>query len=485
MVVKQEDAQEEKQENMDVDKPALSTNTQRPVDPAHVTELANFSIPDQPQKARYVFSTKLENGTTKTYTNRTLPYQPTKEQFNEGCIYYEDDSKNFFPTPLAFARIEVPDEIKQEIAKLPKKQQGTAFFKYKLDVLNNHNASLGITGTEIHWQTDPAFPHKNGRVVNPEHKIVQKANGEERVVQTRYRDPFQSGAEADDIWIIHTGGVDTYKRYPGDNFAGKGIEELRAKIATEYGEDAEIKLRSDTGIMHDADYLDAYEKDGADVRFRALANEYIQHNEELPLATVNIGRMPNKYGGFTRDDHVCVATFRAVAGLESESGKKAAAWISGLDKGDHWDRVQVRDRSGNRLKTLNRLYQDDPPHFNAVMKEVGLPPSMGKQEYAPEVQMREKNRSAPALVQDGPHIRDARDVKEVDLEKAMIADRSSKGNRTGSYTSLQEYKRRGQRLPEDAAAALKLSPDAYLRDKVVKGKPMYDPRPKGTHVNGL
>lgn len=95
-------------------------------------------------------------------------------------------------------------------------------------------------------------------------------------------------------------------RFSGDKFTGKSFSEFESHIKQALGPETEIKLRSVSGIMHDSNYLEAWEAGKADIRFGQFAGENRAHNRELPLAVVNIGRVNDGKGGMTPDRYISV-----------------------------------------------------------------------------------------------------------------------------------------------------------------------------------
>lgn len=421
-----------------------------------------------------------------------LEHLPTKAEFNASCRLYRDGAGNYYPPPLAFERIDVPAELSARWHNLEPKDQDKARFQYKLEVWNRAHAEMGVTGTNIFYQTDKNIKLDQNYRLRPQDRYIQTKYGP-REVQKRYEHQFQAGSLLPDILIkTPENHVHLVYRSAGDKFANKSFAEFERIIKTKYGSDTEIKLKSKSGIMHDSRYLESWERGAADIRFAEFAGENRAHNKALPLATINMGGQPDGQGGTTRDRFVSVDFLMQHA--------PNSPWSQALKKGEQWDRVQVLARDGNRYMTPARLEYSDPEHFAQVMNRVGLPHSMGRQSYANSIKFEQFAGQAAVIVANGADLRDIRDLSSEKLQQqltennVLIADRNEKGQRTGTYTSAAEYKRLLIKLPDDAAQLLGEPTDKYSRDfvrpdpvvrPIVDSRRNYENRQRGQSINGL
>lgn len=421
-----------------------------------------------------------------------LDYLPTKAEFNASCRLYRDGAGNYYPPPLAFDKIDVPEQLNADWHGLQPPERDRLRFHYKLDVWNRAHEQMGITGTRIFYETDKNIPLDRNYRLKPEHKYVETKKYGRREIQKRYENEFQAGSLLPDI-LIKTPENDIHfvYRFAGDKYANKTFAQFEHSVKNTFGNNAEIKLKSKSGIMHDSKYLESWEHGSADIRFAEFAGENRAHNKQLPLATVNMGRQPDGNGGLTSDRHVSVEFL-----LQNASG---TPWAHALKKGELWDRVQVLARDGNRYITPPRLQYSDPEHFTQLMNRVGLPVSMGLQSHAESIKFEQLDAKPAVLVASSPELRECRDIaqerwREVIDKQVLIADRNEKGQRTGTYTSALEYKRMMLKLPEDAAQMLGKPADEYSREFVrpePATRPIYDhrasyeSRPRGQTVNSL
>ncbi|MFB9951876.1 VirE2 family protein [Rhizobium puerariae] len=428
-------------------------------------------------------------------TNGNLDRQLTTKEFEEACCLHRDGAGNYYPSPVAFERIPIPDEKKAEWGDLPKKEFGQRSFAYRLDIWRRENQKRGITTDKIFFEKDDKFKTKDGRL-KPEDQILKTEYGDRRV-EKRYKYPLQAGTLLPDIMIkTGKGEVHFLTRHANDNMVGKGFDDFQAAVHKTYGENAEIKLKSSSGIMHDANYLNMWEKGGADRRFRSFVGERAPHDLDLPKATVNIGRRPDGNGGYTRDRHVSIEALKYLANPDPASAvdpklkENAAKWVNALEKGELWDRVQLQTRNGKGYQTPGRMSYADSTHFKNIMKEVGLPESMGEQRQSKTLKFEGFERNSAALVQVGPQLKDARDLSPeergtLSSTQVLIADRNDDGQSKGTYTSMAEYQRLGKRLPDKAAADLGMPADQYSKNFVKPEKvlpPVYDTRARSTEM---
>lgn len=434
----------------------------------------SFEIPAPPKHGargnEYIIVTK-ENGRFVGQTNGNLP-QLTKAQFNAACRLYRSDDGNYYPSPVAYALIKVPP--------------GEDAVAYKQQAWERRNAELGITGIRTFYKRDENFHDRNG-YIKPEDQIIKTENGSNWKVQVRYKEPFQAGSETPHLTIIRGDGtVDFASRAPGDKFAGRSFEEFRDYVSANYGHDAEIKLKSPSGILHDPAFLDAYERGSADKRFRSYADEYITYNTELPLATVNIGGARGANGNDLPDFHVDI-------GALANYNANASAWLQELRQGKHWDRVHLLTRDGNTYQTPERLSISDNERFKAVMDAAGLPKTMGQQSYGKNIKFEKFDKNVSVLAHTGPGLTDIQALRkeeraEIPITQILVADRNDIGQRTGTYTSLADYQHRQKELPEDAAAVLGHEPDIYSRGfqrPPGAARAIYDSRQHPQTVNSL
>lgn len=465
----------------------------------HVTHIANLdSLPGSEISDRAYILVSRDKDSYTGKSNGNIDRQLTPREFGQHCILYKDGAGNYFPSPVAFDRIPIPDAEKDEWRKLPKNERSSQEFRYRNEIWQRENHKLGITNNKIYFDKDERFyPDKgvNKGRLSPQDQIIKTEFGD-RKVEKRYKYPFQAGTDLPDIMIMTgKGDVHLIDRHANDNFVGRGFEEFRNEVRKAYGDDAEIKLKSSSGILHDAKYLDMWEKQGADRRFRSFVGETLGHDLELPKATVNIGRRPDGQGGYTRDHHVSIEALKQLSSssmeVDSSSLQESARnWIDALEKGKYWDRVQLRTRDGNGYISPNRMSYSDGAQFREIMQDVGLPLSMGEQRQSKAVKFEGFEQNAPALVRNGPQLRDARDFSPEELQKlspseTLIADYNDKGQRTGTYTSAAEYQRLGKTLPDKAAADLGVSSDMYSKDFAKPQKyhpPIYDSRERSSNL---
>ncbi len=413
------------------------------------------SLPSLPQshvaKDAYILVTKNADGRLVGTTNGNIDVNPTRKEFSEACILRRDGAGNYYRSGQAFNRIEIPSELKTPAEK----------FQFRKRIWDANNQKLGITGSRIYFDSD----EKNA---------------------------FQAGAELPHIMIkAGDGRVVFFKRTEKDQLVGKGFQEFREQVGKLYGTDAEIKLRSETGIMHDANYLEAWEKGEADIRFRGYVGEYITHNKTLPSVTVNMGALDDGVGGKTPDRHVSIDALRLLTGHDNEHlANNAKDWIRSLEKGHFWDRILIRTPDGNGYKTPQRLdarKPSDKEYAAKMLKEADLPPDIAEQRHAStDLKYKWFDERAPVLAHVGPSLRALAEVTGASREKTladpkslMIADRNSDGKRTGTYTSLAEYERKLTELPNDAAEALGLPANVYSKNQVRPAsttRPVYDDR---------
>ncbi|MBF2712874.1 VirE2 family protein [Agrobacterium vitis] len=443
---------------------------------------ANMALPGHDRRPdEYILVRQTGGDAVAGVTKGNLEHLPTKAEFNASCRLYRDGAGNYFPPPLAFERIAAPQELDTK-----------SRFQHKLEVWNRAHAEMGITGTNIFYQTDKNIKLDQNYRLKPEDRYIQTEKYGRREVQKRYEHEFQAGSLLPDI-LIKTPQNDIHfvYRFAGDNYANKPFDEFQRTIKAQYGNDTEIKLRSKSGIMHDSKYLEAWEKGSADVRFAEFAGENRAHNKQLPLATVNMGRQPDGSGGMTRDRLVSVGFLMHNA--------PNSPWALALKKGELWDRVQVLARDGNRYMTPPRLEYSDPEHFTQLMGRVGLPLSMGRQSHANTVKFERFTEQAAVIASTGADLRDIRDlspdkVQQLTDKDVLIADRNEKSQRTGTYTSAAEYKRLMMKLPEDAAQLLGGPADKYSRDfvrpeptsrPIIDSRRSYESRPRGQTENSL
>ncbi|AAK90951.1 MULTISPECIES: type IV secretion system single-stranded DNA binding effector VirE2 [Rhizobium/Agrobacterium group] len=427
-------------------------------------------------------------GTTKC----NLDHLPTKAEFNASCRLYRDGVGNYYPPPLAFERIDIPEQLAAQLHNLEPREQSKQCFQYKLEVWNRAHAEMGITGTDIFYQTDKNIKLDRNYKLRPEDRYIQTEKYGRREIQKRYEHQFQAGSLLPDI-LIKTPQNDIHfsYRFAGDAYANKRFEEFERAIKTKYGSDTEIKLKSKSGIMHDSKYLESWERGSADIRFAEFAGENRAHNKQFPAATVNMGRQPDGQGGMTRDRHVSVDYL-----LQNLPN---SPWTQALKEGKLWDRVQVLARDGNRYMSPSRLEYSDPEHFTQLMDQVGLPVSMGRQSHANSVKFEQFDRQAAVIVADGPNLREVPDLSPEKLQQlsqkdVLIADRNEKGQRTGTYTNVVEYERLMMKLPSDAAQLLAEPSDRYSRafvrpepalPPISDSRRTYESRPRGPTVNSL
>ncbi|QCJ00992.1 VirE2 family protein [Agrobacterium larrymoorei] len=401
-----------------------------------------------------------------------LDHLPTKREFNQVCRLYRDGVGNYYPPPLAFDKIEIPQDLAESWDKLELDEQRKARFQHKLEVWNRAHAEMGVTGTEIFYRANPNIKLDQNNKLRPENRYIHTEKYGSREIQKRYVHEFQAGSLLPDI-LIKTPQNDIHfmYRFAGDFYTGKRFEEFEHAVKSKYGTDTEIKLKSISGIMHDSKYLESWERGSADIRFAQFAGENRAHNRELPYATVNMGRQSDRQGGLTPDRHVSVRFLLQNA--------PTSPWAQALKKGVYWDRVQVLARDGNRYMSPPRLQYSDPEHFTQLMDRVGLPVSMGRQSHADIVKFEQFGAQAAVIVADGANLRELRDLSEEKLQKltpkdVLIADRNEDGHRTGTYTSVAEYERRMMTLPDDAAQLLHEATDKYSRT-LVRPEPALPP----------
>ncbi|CVI63660.1 VirE2 family protein (plasmid) [Agrobacterium leguminum] len=411
---------------------------------------------------------------------------PTKDEFNKFCRLYRDGAGNYYPPPLAFERIDIPDSVSADLHGLQPEERNSSRFRYKQDVWNHAHAQMGITGTSIFYEQAENVERDRNNKPKPEFRYVETIYGR-REIQKCYKHPFQAGSLLPDI-MIKTPQNDVrfaYRLSTGDDFTGKTFSEFERSIKNLYGQDTEIKLKSKSGIMHDSKYLEAWEPGSADIRFAEFAGENRAHNRQLPLATVNMG---GQDGGFDR--HVSVKFLF--------EGAPDSPWAKALKKGELWDRVQVLTRDGNRYMSPSRLQYSDPEHFGQLMDAAGLPKSMGQQSHAPSIKFEHFAANGVILAAIGPELRDIRDIPATELrnlseKNVLIADRNEKNQRTGTYTIAAEYERKMMKLPDDAAQVLGKPANIYSRNFVrpeSAARPIHDSRrtfgSRARHtVNGL
>nr|UVY99860.1 type IV secretion system single-stranded DNA binding protein VirE2 [Agrobacterium fabrum] len=329
------------------------------------------------------------------------------------------------------------------------KERNKLRFQYKLDVWNHAHADMGITGTEIFYQTDKNIKLDRNYKLRPEDRYVQTEKYGRREIQKRYQHELQAGSLLPDIMIkTPQNDIHFVYRFAGDNYANKQFSEFEHTVKRRYGDETEIKLKSKSGIMHDSKYLESWERGSADIRFAEFVGENRAHNRQFPTATVNMGQQPDGQGGLTRDRHVSVDFLMQSA--------PNSPWAQALKKGELWDRVQLLARDGNRYLSPPRLEYSDPAHFTELMNRVGLPASMGRQSHAASIKFEKFDAQAAVIVLNGPELRDIHDLSPEKLQNlstkdVIVADRNENGQRTGTYTSVAEYERLQLRLPPDAA----------------------------------
>ncbi|ACM39679.1 MULTISPECIES: type IV secretion system single-stranded DNA binding effector VirE2 [Rhizobium/Agrobacterium group] len=421
-----------------------------------------------------------------------LNHLPTKAEFNASCRLYRDGVGNYYPPPLAFDKIDLPEQLGASLHKLEPKERSKPRFQYKLEVWNRAHAEMGITGTAIFYQTNKNIKLDRNNKLRPEDRYIQTEKYGRREIQKRYEHEFQAGSLLPDI-LIKTPQNDIHfaYRFAGDAYANKRFEEFERAIKNKYGSNTEIKLKSRSGIMHDSKYLESWERGSADIRFAEFAGENRAHNRQFPAATVNMGRQPDGQEGTTSDRHVSVDYLFQNA--------PNSPWTQALKEGKLWDRVQVLARDGNGYMSPARLEYSDPEHFTQLMNRVGLPVSMGRQSHANSVKFEQFDLQASVIVADGPNLRDVRDLsqekrQQLTQKDVLISDRNEKGQRTGTYTSVAEYERLMMKLPDDAAQLLAVPTDKYSREfvrpeaalpPISDSRRGYESRPRGTTVNSL
>ncbi|TQX83520.1 MULTISPECIES: VirE2 family protein [Rhizobium] len=439
-------------------------------------------LPDSGRRDdEYILVNKAAPGKFVGTAKGSLATMPTPGEFDASCRLYRDKAGNYYPAPLAFNKIEVPDGL-----------SNSERWKSRLAIWNREHDAMGITGRKIFYEADKSVAlDKNYKIKNPEDRFIQTSNGP-REVEKRYQHPFQAGSELPDIMIKTKQNVVHFvNRFSGDKFTGKTFSEFESHIKQALGPETEIKLRSVSGIMHDSNYLEAWEAGKADIRFGQFAGENRAHNRELPLAVVNIGRVNDGKGGMTPDRYISVKFL-----MESAPG---SPWAEALKKGEYWDRVQLLARDGNHYMAPGKVHYADPKYCEKALEQVNLPRSMALQSKSLETQIEENHLKPPVLVSIGPQLHDARTLNEehgksITEKHIFVADRNDKGQRTGNYTSLLEYKRQKQRLPDDAAQAISMNENTYSLG-ATRPEPALRPirdsrrnleeRPRGSSINSL
>ncbi|GAJ95556.1 type IV secretion system single-stranded DNA binding effector VirE2 [Rhizobium rhizogenes] len=454
---------------------------------------ANMALPGHDRRPdEYILVRQTGQDSFAGTVKGNLDHLPTKAEFNASCRLYRDGVGNYYPPPLAFDKIDVPEQLAASLHKLEPKERSKPRFQYKLEVWNRAHAEMGITGTEIFYQTDKNIKLDRNYKLRPEDRYIQTEKYGRREIQKRYEHEFQAGSLLPDI-LIKTPQNDIHfsYRFAGDAYANKRFEEFERAIKNKYGSDTEIKLKSKSGIMHDSKYLESWERGSADIRFAEFAGENRAHNRQFPAATVNMGRQPDGQGGMTRDRHVSADYLL--------QNMPSSPWAQALKEGKLWDRVQVLARDGNRYMSPPRLEYSDPEHFTQLMDRVGLPVSMGRQSHANSIKFEQFDAQAAVIVAEGPNLRDVRDLSSEKLQQlsqkdVLIADRNEKGQRTGTYTSVAEYERLMMKLPNDAAQLLAEPSDRYSRafvrpepalPPISDSRRSYESRPRGPTVNSL
>ncbi|MCP3468620.1 VirE2 family protein [Bradyrhizobium sp. CCGUVB23] len=451
---------------------------------AHVTEDADPShplfanMPALPKSRRppdeYILVRRTGRDTIAGTVNSKLERQPTPREFNECCRLYRDGVGNYYPPPLAWDRIKVPEHERAKWLSLEQSQISTTLRKdYKLDVWHRAHAEMNVTGTRVFFDIDKStVTDNNGRLI-PEQRYVATKYGRREILKN-YEHKFQAGSLLPDIMIkTPAHDIQFVHRYAGDAYMNKTFSDFERDIKERLGQNTEIKLRSKSGIMHDSKYLESWERGAADIRFAAFAGQVRTHNRELPRATVNFGRQPDEHGGLTLDHHVSVEFLFASA--------PNSPWAQALKRGELWDRVQVLTHDGNGYMSPWRLHYSDPTHFASLMDGVGLPKEMGEQRYKGHVKFDEFDAKPPVLLVNGPELRDAREpnMDLTDATRILIADRNAEGQRTGTYTILADYQRASKALPQDAANLLGVAQDHYSRSFIPPNParpPIYDSR---------
>lgn len=451
-------------------------------DDKHTTSEGNPSLfdnmPERPHSSRppneYVVVRRTDSGKITGVANAKLERQLTPREFNECCRLYRDGAGNYYPPPLAWDRIKVPEFESENGKALDESERSARRKDYKVEVWQRAHAAMKITGTQIFFDVHKDAVDRSGRL-RPEHRYVETQYGRREVVKS-YTHKFQAGSLLPDMMVI-TAAHDIHFvfRSAGDTFKGRKFEDFEREMKETYGEPIEIKLKSKSGIMHDSKYLESWERGSADIRFAEFAGEVRTHNSELPRATVNFGRQTDEHGGTTLDHHLSVEFLFA--------SQPNSPWAQALKRGELWDRVQVLARDGNGYMSPQRLQYSDPAYFVSLMDGVGLPKEMGQQRYADRIKFEEFEAKAPVIVAKGPELRDARALEReadvADPTRVLIANRNAAGQRTGTYTILAEYERTNRELPADVAKVMGVDQDTYSRNFVPPNparRPIYDSR---------
>nr|AAL57029.1 VirE2 [Agrobacterium tumefaciens] len=369
---------------------------------------------------------------------------PTRDEFNNACRLYRDGAGNYFPPPQAYNRILVPDEIEDKAA-------------FRKDVWYKAHREMNISGTRMYFDLDPKYPLDKYGKLRPEDQYTETAYGR-RKVQRHYLHSFQAGMLLPDI-MIKTPDNDVYfvSRSENDRYTNKTFQEFEAIIKRTYGSESEIKLKSESGIMHDSKYLDAWQQGSADIRFASYAGEVRTHNPDLPHAIVNL-----------KSDVRPQDVFLSVEAVFQSPGNP---WAEALKRGELWDRILIRDRTGNTYKTPQRLMYSDRDHFKKILDRVGLPHGIGEFTEATATKYERFQTQAAVLVADGAIIKDIRSLSAEERTQAvtahvLLADRNSQNQRKGTYTSLLEYARTKEQLPHDVADLLGHPIDYFSHDRV-------------------
>ncbi|MGN7714861.1 type IV secretion system single-stranded DNA binding effector VirE2 [Agrobacterium radiobacter] len=454
---------------------------------------SNMSLPGNDRRPdEYILVRQTGQDAFTGIAKGNLDQMPTKAEFNACCRLYRDGAGNYYPPPLAFDKISVPEQLEEKWGMMEAKERNKLRFQYKLDVWNHAHADMGITGTEIFYQTDKNIKLDRNYKLRPEDRYVQTEKYGRREIQKRYQHELQAGSLLPDIMIkTPQNDIHFVYRFAGDNYANKQFSEFEHTVKRRYGDETEIKLKSKSGIMHDSKYLESWERGSADIRFAEFVGENRAHNRQFPTATVNMGQQPDGQGGLTRDRHVSVDFLMQSA--------PRSPWAQALKKGELWDRVQLLARDGNRYLSPPRLEYSDPAHFTELMNRVGLPASMGRQSHAASIKFEKFDAQAAVIVLNGPELRDIHDLSPEKLQNlstkdVIVADRNENGQRTGTYTSVAEYERLQLRLPADAAGVLGEATDKYSRDfvrpepasrPISDSRRIYESRPRSQSVNSF
>lgn len=399
----------------------------------------------------------------------------TRAYNNDLCRLYRDSLGNYYPSPLAYNRIEIPRHI-------PKQDRA----KYRNEVWERAHFDMGIPGRiRAYWDRDERIKAHKIFGLKPEDRYI-KTDGGFREVKKRYKFPFQAGATLPDIMIkTPENDIHFIWRHPGDKYKGRTFKEFEAEIKKDYGATTEIKLKSKSGIMHDSSYLESWEKGGADIRFGEFAGETRPQNAKLPHGIINMGRIDTGDGKYSADHYVSIKFLMKYA-ANSE-------WAKALRMGKLSDRIRILARDGNQYMSPSSLNYSDRSHFEQSARELGLPPEIGFQSYSPRIKRELNEMMSPVLVALGPELKEPRDVTPEELKDLeskppfekhlLIANRNRDGHRTGNYTSAAEYQRKQQELPPDAASVLGYDPDKYSANFTAPGKAnraiAYEPRVRG------